>query len=159
MSAATAGAIYANDTSNITVLDSIFQGNGGGQGGAISLWNSSLLVNGTDFQGNIGHSAGASNVSLNLHLTLWIGASREVVDVSNDKPFQQEFVFDAYCWGCRRCNSSQQCFNSDCHHLDIHKQCCRERGSSFHRTGYLLVSGRLEWPLPSVLLVKQQTRT
>lgn len=59
VSAITAGAIYANDTSNITVLDSTFQGNGGGQGGAISLWNSSLLVNGTDFQGNIGQSAGA----------------------------------------------------------------------------------------------------
>ncbi len=56
----TAGAIYANDTSNITVLDSTFRANGGGQGGAISMWNSSLLVNGTAFYGNIGRSAGAA---------------------------------------------------------------------------------------------------
>ena len=54
-----AGAIYANDTSSITVLDSTFLGNGGGQGGAIAMWNSSLLVNGTAFQGNVGRSAGA----------------------------------------------------------------------------------------------------
>ena len=54
----TAGAIYANDTSNITVLDSFFENNGGGQGGAIALWNSSLVVNGTEFTGNSGRSAG-----------------------------------------------------------------------------------------------------
>ncbi len=59
-----AGAIYANDTSSVTVLDSTFQGNGGGQGGAISMWNSSLLVNGTAFQGNIGRSAGAVHIHL-----------------------------------------------------------------------------------------------
>jgi len=53
-----AGAIYANDTSNLTVLDSMFIGNGGGQGGAISVWNSSILVNGTTFYKNKGNSAG-----------------------------------------------------------------------------------------------------
>ena len=62
-----AGAIYANDTSNITVLDSKFYANGGGQGGAISLWNSSLLVNGTTFYRNQGNGAGvASSIALTL---------------------------------------------------------------------------------------------
>ena len=56
-----AGAIYANDTSNITVLDSKFYANGGGQGGAISLWNSSLLVNGTTFYRNQGNGAGVAS--------------------------------------------------------------------------------------------------
>ena len=56
-----AGAIYANDTSNIIVLDSKFYANGGGQGGAISLWNSSLLVNGTTFYRNMGNGAGVAS--------------------------------------------------------------------------------------------------
>ena len=61
--ACAAGAIYANDTSNVTVLDSTFQRNGGGQGGAIALWNSTLMINGTDFTGNSGRSAGACTTS------------------------------------------------------------------------------------------------
>ena len=56
-----AGAIYANDTSNVTVLGGSFARNGGGQGGAIALWKSTLLVNGTAFAGNSGRSAGARN--------------------------------------------------------------------------------------------------
>ena len=59
-----AGAIYANDTSNVTVLDSVFASNSGGQGGAISLWNSSVLVNGTTFYRNKGNSAGVFHVCL-----------------------------------------------------------------------------------------------
>lgn len=62
-----AGAIYANDTSNITVLDSLFSLNGGGQGGAISLWNSSVLVNGTAFYRNRGNGAGVHSFSFKLH--------------------------------------------------------------------------------------------
>ena len=58
-----AGAIYTNDTSNVTVLDSVFTGNSGGQGGAISLWNSSVLVNGTTFYRNKGNSAGAAPIN------------------------------------------------------------------------------------------------
>ena len=63
-----AGAIYANDTSNITVLDSLFELNGGGQGGAISVWNSSVLVNGTAFYRNMGNGAGVHNFPFILHI-------------------------------------------------------------------------------------------
>ena len=42
-------------------MDSVFYGNGGGQGGAISLWDSSLLVNGTTFNRNKGNGAGGTS--------------------------------------------------------------------------------------------------
>ena len=42
-------------------MDSKFYANGGGQGGAISLWNSSLLVNGTTFYRNQGNGAGVAS--------------------------------------------------------------------------------------------------
>ena len=46
-----AGAVYA-DYSNLTVLESAFLNNAGSDGGAITAWNSSLLVNGTTFTNN-----------------------------------------------------------------------------------------------------------
>ena len=73
-----AGAIYANDTSNITILDSKFYANGGGQGGAISLWNSSLLVNGTTFYRNQGNGAG---VASRIALTSFAGCESTAEDV------------------------------------------------------------------------------
>ena len=43
--------MYA-DYSNLTVLESAFLNNVGSDGGAITLWNSSLLVNATTFTNN-----------------------------------------------------------------------------------------------------------
>ncbi|KAK9799725.1 hypothetical protein WJX73_004551 [Symbiochloris irregularis] len=49
-----AGAVYANQSSQVTILDSMFLGNSGGQGGAVATWDSSILVNGSTFSGNLG---------------------------------------------------------------------------------------------------------
>lgn len=54
-----AGALYVHDHSNLTVLDSAFANNVGSDGGAITVWNSSLLVNGTAFTNNSAGGTGA----------------------------------------------------------------------------------------------------
>ena len=41
------------------VLDSLFSNNAGSDGGAITMWNSSLLVNGTAFTNNSAGGTGA----------------------------------------------------------------------------------------------------
>ena len=45
-------------SSSITVLDSYFADNLGGQGGGIAVWNSGLYVNGTTFIKNNGNGQG-----------------------------------------------------------------------------------------------------
>lgn len=42
----------------ITILDSLFENNVGGQGGAVAVWQSDLLVNGTTFTNNTGSGQG-----------------------------------------------------------------------------------------------------
>ena len=53
--------MYA-DYSNLTVLESAFLNNVGSDGGAITLWNSSLLVNATTFTNNSAGGTGAFRV-------------------------------------------------------------------------------------------------
>ena len=51
---ALAGAIRANQTSNIAILNSTFLNNTGSIGGAISIYNSSVFINGSTFINNTG---------------------------------------------------------------------------------------------------------
>ena len=53
--------MYA-DYSNLTVLESAFLNNVGSDGGAITLWNSSLLVNATTFTNNSAGGTGEPRV-------------------------------------------------------------------------------------------------
>lgn len=66
-----AGAIYANESSEVTILDSVFRNNVGGQGGAVTVWNSSVLVNGTTFSGNIGDGQGV-HLQMTGQKTPWL---------------------------------------------------------------------------------------
>ena len=54
------GGIYANASSAITVLDSYFADNQGGQGGGVAVWNSQLFVNGSTFIKNNGNGQGGN---------------------------------------------------------------------------------------------------
>jgi len=54
-----------HDRSNLTVLDSAFANNVGSDGGAITVWNSSLLVNGTAFTNNSAGGTGAPGSQTN----------------------------------------------------------------------------------------------
>jgi predicted outer membrane repeat protein len=54
-----AGAIRANDSSIVQVLNSTFINNSGENGGAISMYNSSLFVNASTFTANDGPQGGA----------------------------------------------------------------------------------------------------
>ena len=53
--------MYA-DYTNLTVLESAFLNNVGSDGGAITVWNSSLLVNGTTFTNNSAGGTGEFKV-------------------------------------------------------------------------------------------------
>lgn len=54
-----AGCIHANESTILEILDSTFTNNFGGQAGALNIWNSSLIVNGTTFLNNTSKGEGA----------------------------------------------------------------------------------------------------
>lgn len=59
MGGVAAGCIHANESTILEILDSTFTNNYGGQAGALNLWNSSLIVNGTTFLNNTSKGEGA----------------------------------------------------------------------------------------------------